>query len=130
MSTRTVSNNGPFGKLQDSLKKPKRTANMYTIPLEDVFCLLTTDQQLNSANTSSKTLQTRLLNVAHDMEKLFPVKLTNKVYRKFLPINIDFSTVLLHHTTNEISNQELERNKLLVMNNTIIQALANALANF
>ena len=107
-----------------------KSSNTYTVPLEEVLGLSNTDQQLNNANPSSRALQTMFLNVTHDIEKILPIKWTNEVYSKFLSINIDSAAVLLHHITNKTSNQELKRNKLFMMNNTKIQALASVSAEY
>lgn len=70
------------------------------------------------------------MSVAYNMEKQFPIKWTNKVYSKFLSININSTEILLDHITNKTLNPKLMKYKLATMNYTTIQALASASVKF
>ena len=104
----------------------------YTIPLQEVFHMNATNNgnELDYSNTTTDALQEVFLAVSFTMEKPFPIRWTNKVFCKFLLINIKSSDVLLRHSMDGTLNPRLKINDYLSMNNTTLQVLAQASPRF
>ena len=106
-------------------------SDSYRNPLLEVFGLTNTHEQvLSPSSPSALSLQSMLLNVAHDMSKTFPIKWTNQVYYKLVSVSITTSSDLLHYISNSTLNSRLKSGGHSGMNPTTIQVLGRGASDF
>ena len=106
-------------------------SDSYRNPLLEVFGLTTTHEQvLSPSSPSTVSLQSMLLQVAHDMSKTFPIKWTNQVYSNLVSVSITTPSELLHYISNGTLNSRLKSGGHSGMNPTTIQVLARGASDF